>query len=120
MTKIYDEIRYDIEFLRSHTLQPKWYKVLKVFLVLSAVAIYFHYFGLRATIIFLAGFTTLSLIMHFTYRSKTKKYRQSWHDFFFFEESGILKYKRIGFQYYLLVLAIFLISITISQIVCRK
>lgn len=31
MSNLLDEIKLDLHFLKSHTLQPKWFKVLKVF-----------------------------------------------------------------------------------------
>ena len=30
MTNLLDEIKVDLAFVRSHTLQPKWYKALKI------------------------------------------------------------------------------------------
>ena len=38
MPKLIEAIISDLKFIRSHTLQPKWYKILKVFLLLVLLA----------------------------------------------------------------------------------
>ena len=35
MTKLIREINHDLSFIKSHTLQPRWYKVLKVLILLA-------------------------------------------------------------------------------------
>jgi hypothetical protein len=34
MARLFNEIKDDVSFIKSHTLQPKWYKVLKIFILL--------------------------------------------------------------------------------------
>jgi Ca2+-dependent lipid-binding protein len=96
MNKIIDEIKYDLSFIQSHTLQPKWFKTLKVFVLLGFLGGYYFLFGFAKTIIFSVSFIFLSTVVHFVYRAKTNKYKQSWLDFIVYEEDGELKYKRIG------------------------
>ena len=35
MKKLLKEIKDDLNFIKSHTLQPKWYKIFKVFMILG-------------------------------------------------------------------------------------
>jgi hypothetical protein len=56
MKKFLKEIIYDAEFIKDHQLQPGWYKVLKVFLLLGLAAGYFLFFGARKTLVFFAIF----------------------------------------------------------------
>ena len=116
MEKILDEIKYDLEFLHSHTLQPKWFKVLKVFILLGAFVGYYFFFGLPATILFIVTFITLMLVVHFTYRKKTKKYTTSWLDFVVTEECRDTEPKRIGKYYYPAVAVSTVISVIVSQV----
>lgn len=44
MIRLIDEIKYDLAFLRSHTLQPKWFKVVKVFILLGFLGGYLCFF----------------------------------------------------------------------------
>jgi len=100
MRKFLTELKYDLDFLRSHTLQPKWFKVFKVFLVFGILWGYGFLFGERKTIIFSISFFGLMLIVHFLYRNRTNRYTQSWLDFIVYEEDGEKRYKRIGVFYY--------------------
>ncbi len=47
-------IKSDIDFVKGHTLQPAWYKVFKIFLILIVIAAYWFFFGFIKTILFLA------------------------------------------------------------------
>ena len=114
MEKILDEIKYDLEFLRSHTLQPKWFKVLKVFILLGAFIGYYFLSGLPATILFIVTFITLMLVVHFTYRKKTTRYTTSWLDFVVEDGKG-MKPKRIGKYYYPAIAVNAVISVIVSQ-----
>ena len=89
MEKILNQIKYDLEFMRSHTLQPKWFKILKVFILLGVFIRCFFLFGLPETILFIATFVTLMLVVHFSYRKKTNGYTTSWLDFVVIDRSGI-------------------------------
>ena len=116
MEKMLNEIKYDLEFLQSHTLQPKWFKGLKVFILLGAFIGYYFLFGLPATLLFIVTFFTLMLVVHFTYRKKTKKYTTSWLDFVVTEEGKETKPQRIGKYYYPVVAVNAVISVIVSQV----
>ena len=116
MKKILSEIKFDAEFIRRHTLQPQWYKILKVFVILGFLAVYDLLFGAAKTLLFCGVFFGLSLAVHFLYRIKTEKYTRSWLDFKVQEENGQLNYQRIGIYYYLLVSFNFLIAVLLSQV----
>ena len=96
MKKFLSELKYDLNFIRSHTLQPQWFKIFKVFLVLGILWGYDLLFGGKKTIIFALIFFGLMLGVHFLYRFKTKRYSESWLDFIVYEEDGERKFKRIG------------------------
>jgi hypothetical protein len=115
MPKLFDEIVYDLNFIKSHTLQPKWYKVFKIFLILGALVAYDAWFGVRKTVIFFAVFMLLSLLVHMIYRIKTNKYTRSWLDFVVVEENNTIKAKSIGIYYYLAIVLNATLSIIISQ-----
>lgn len=102
--------------MKGHTLQPKWYKVLKVFILIGFLFGYNYFFGGLKTIVFFALFAAISAAIHFMYRIKTHKWKQSWLDFVVFKEGEKIKYKRIGIYYYCMVLGNFIISIFLSQI----
>jgi hypothetical protein len=116
MSKLMKEIKYDAEFVRDHELQPGWYKVFKVFLILGLIAGYFLLFGGIKTLVFFGCFFGLSLVVHMIYRIKTKKYSQTWLDFIVEEDDGVAKPKRIGAYYYSAVVINLLISFLISQL----
>jgi hypothetical protein len=116
MTKLLDEIKYDLNFLKSHTLQPKWFKITKVFILIGFSAGYYFLFGLTATVLFLVTFISLMLVVHFTYRRKTNKFTTNWLDFIVIEEGGEQKKKRIGKYYYPAIIVNAIISFIVSQI----
>ena len=118
MTKLIDEIKYDLSYLKSHSLQPKWYKILKVFILLGFLEVSYFLFGFTKTILFIAIFILLNTLVHLTYRVKTNKWTQSWLDYIVVEENGKLITKRIGIYYYLAVFINVLLSLIISQITC--
>jgi len=115
MRKFIQEILYDARFIKDHELQPAWYKVLKVFLLLGLMVGFTIIFGWRKTAIFFLCFFSLSLIVHLVYRHKTRKFTQTWLDFIIEDVGGISKPKRIGIYYYLAVI----INGIISFLVCR-
>ena len=45
MSRLLEEIKTDLTFIRGHTLQPGWFKVLKVFILLAAIAGLYHWWG---------------------------------------------------------------------------
>jgi len=117
MRKLSDEIKDDLAFLKSHTLQPKWFKVVKVFILFGLVGGYYWLFGLAKAAIFLGVFLFLMLLVHFTYRMKTKKYTQSWLDFTALQDSTTTSPKRIGKYYYPVILINAIISLAVSQVI---
>ncbi|MBT3316115.1 MAG: hypothetical protein HN390_16035 [Anaerolineae bacterium] len=116
MPKWIDEIKYDLNFLKSHTLQPQWFKIVKVFILLFLLAGYYFPFGLLNTILFFVTFIFLMSIIHFTYRSKTKKYTKNWLDFVVNKNDENLEPKRIGKYYYPVIIVNAVISFIISQL----
>jgi hypothetical protein len=111
-----NEIKVDFNFVKSHSLQPKWYKVGKVFILLGFLAGYHLLFGFKSTLVFFAGFILLSTLVHLIYRAKTKGWRQSWLDFVVIEEDNQLKPKSIGKYYYSAIVINAILSVVISQV----
>ena len=111
-----NEILYDAKFIKGHTLQPQWYRILKVFLLLGLIGGYYLIFGGIRTLVFFGCFFGLSLVVHMVYRIKTNKFTQSWLDFRVSDNSGQLEYQRIGVYYYLVVATNGVISLLISQL----
>jgi len=107
---IIKEIKKDINFLKKHTLQPAWWKIIKIFILLGSLTIIFFIFGILKTIIWFSIVLILGLIIHFIYRIKTHTYTKSWVDFKVKEREGKISYDRIGFLYYTLVVIMFLIA----------
>lgn len=107
---IVNEIKKDFDFIKNHTLQPSWFKIAKVFLLLGILLVLFFILGFVKTIIWFSLFLVLGFIVHFMYRIKTDRYTRSWMDFKVKEVEGKRVYERIGFLYYSLVIIIFLLS----------
>jgi hypothetical protein len=116
MSKLLQGIKSDLRFVRSHTLQPEWFKVLKVFLLLGFILAYASVFGLRRTAIFLAVFLLLSLAVHLVYRTMTRAWTRSWLDFVVVRQDGAPIPRRIGAFYYAAILLNATVSILLSQI----
>jgi hypothetical protein len=116
MTKLLEEIQYDLSYLKSHTLQPQWFKVAKVLVLLGFLVGYTYLFGWIKTVIFFTVFFVLSTVVHLVYRVKTDTWKQSWLDFVVVEENGETKTRRIGKFYYLAVILNVIISLGISQV----
>lgn len=117
MTKVVDEIRHDLSFVRSHTLQPQWYKLLKISILVGFLVGYGILFGLAKTAVFLAVFVALCLAVHMLYRGKTAKFTRSWLDFVVADESSGMAPRRIGPNYYVMIAANAIIAVVISQVV---
>ena len=116
MSKLLDEIKYDLSFIKSHSLQPGWYKFLKVFILLGFLAVYWWLSGLMKTVIFFFIFILLSILLHLLYRFKTNKFTQTWLDFKVVEDAGGKINKSIGIFYYLAIVLNAIISTIISQV----
>ena len=115
MSNLLDEIKYDLNFLKSHTLQPRWYKVLKVFILVGFLVGYYFLFGLAATILFITTFISLMLVVHITYRIKTNRFTQNWLDFIIIDD-GEQKKKRIGKYYYPAIIVNMMIAFIVSLV----
>jgi hypothetical protein len=115
MNKLIEEIKVDLHFIQSHTLQPKWYKIAKVFVLLGLIGGYYLLFGFAKTLVFILSFIFLSAIVHFVYRIQTRRWKQSWLDFVVNEENGEMKYKRIGKFYYSTIIINAILSFIASQ-----
>ena len=113
--KLVDEVKYDVSYIKSHSLQPQWYKVLKVFILLGVLIGYYLLFGLLATGLFFAAFFLLSAVVHFVYRAKTNKMTQSWLDFVVEEKDG-QRTEKIGKFYYAAIVINAILSCLISQL----
>ena len=116
MTRFLKEIKDDLSFIKSHSLQPQWYKVLKIFILVGFLAGYYYLFGFMKTVIFFAVFMFLMLLVHLVYRIKTNKFRKSWLDFIIVESEDGIKAKSIGKFYYSAIVLNTLFAIMISQI----
>jgi len=115
MRNLLKAILYDMKFVRGHTLQPAWFKVLKVFILLGLLAGSLLIFGLRPTLVFFGVFFLLSLILHLLYRVKTRKFTQSWMDFQVLEEAGGKVFRPIGIFYYFAILLNALLAMLASR-----
>jgi hypothetical protein len=115
MAKLLREVKNDVAFVRSHTLQPAWYKYLKIFILLGVLAIYWRLWGMPKTVVFLLSFLMLSLLLHLTYRAGTHKFQKSWLDFKVVEEDGKPRAKSIGIFYYAAILINVIIAALLSQ-----
>jgi hypothetical protein len=116
MSKLLSEIQDDARFVKGHTLQPRWFKVAKIFILLGFLAGYLLLFAWRKTLIFLVCFLLLMLLVHIAYRIKTHKFTRSWLDFVVIDEDGQFKYQRIGKYYYFAILVNVLLSVLVSQV----
>jgi hypothetical protein len=115
-TNLGDEFRYDVHFVSSHTLQPGWYKIAKVFILIGFLVGYALLFGVNKTLIFLGTFFVLAAALHILYRVKTEKFTQTWMDFVVIHESGEMKMKRIGIFYYSCILLFAIAAVVVSQV----
>lgn len=115
MIKLLDEIKYDLSFIKSHSLQPQWYKIFKVFLILGASLVYYFFFGITKTIIFFVSFFILSFLVHMIYRNKTNRFTRTWLDFVVVEEGDQARADSIGKFYYLAIILNAIISLLLSQ-----
>jgi cell division protein FtsW (lipid II flippase) len=115
MSKLLEAIKHDVSFVKSHSLQPQWFKALKVFIILGFLAGYMHWFGARRTTVFFLVFLCLSLVVHLLYRTKTANWTRTWLDFVVVEEHGLATPKRIGRFYYAAIVLNTILSVVISQ-----
>lgn len=117
MSKLLQAIKIDFNFVKSHSLQPDWYKVVKVVSLLGFLVGYYFFFGLLGTIVCFVTFIVLSTIVHMVYRVKTDTWKKSWLDFEVVYENGEPRAESIGKYYYSAVFINALLSIVLSQVV---
>jgi hypothetical protein len=115
MSKLLDEIKIDLNFIKGHTLQPQWFKVLKIFILLGVCVGYLRLFGLAKTVTFFGLFFFLMLVVHMVYRVKTNTWKKGWLDFRVVEENGVPRAKSIGKYYYTAGILGAILSFAISQ-----
>ena len=115
MSNLRNEIKVDLAFVRSHTLQPKWYKALKVVILAGFLAGYGYLFGLARMAAFLVSFLLLSLVVHLIYRAKTQRWQHSWLDFVVAEENGKRVAQSIGKFYYAAVVLNAALAVTSAR-----
>ena len=116
MSWLLNEIKHDLNFIKSHTLQPQWYKLLKIFIILGFMVGYYFLFGILKTVLFFAAFFSLALLVHLTYRIKTSRWTQNWLDFVVLEENGEIRAESIGKFYYLSIGINAMLSLVVSQL----
>ena len=117
MDRVIGGLLYDLRFVRGHRLQPGWYKVAKVVVLVAAVVAYLLVFGSIKTAVFAAVFLLLSLVVHLVYRAGTDRYTRSWLDFRVREENGRMVPVSIGRVYYSVVAANAAIAVAASQLI---
>jgi hypothetical protein len=100
MRKISKEIAYDANFLKGHKLQPAWWKVMKIFVLLGAITGFVLLFGWRRAVLFTIVFFLLMLVVHLVYRFNTRKFTRNWLDFIVVEDKEKNIKPGIGAVYY--------------------
>jgi len=116
MARLLKEIKDDLSFIKSHTLQPQWYKVLKIFILVGFLAGYYYLFGFIKAVIFFTVFMFLMLLVHLVYRFKTDKFQKSWLDFIVVKTDEGVKAKSIGKFYYAAIILNAISSAIVSQL----
>ena len=54
MRRLLEELKIDLKFIGSHSLQPRWYKILRVLLLVGLLVGYWFLFGPKRAVVFLA------------------------------------------------------------------
>jgi Ca2+-dependent lipid-binding protein len=116
MTRLLKEIKDDLSFIQSHSLQPQWYKASKILILVGFLIGYYYFFGFVKTVIFFVAFMFLMLLVHLVYRFKTDKFQRSWLDFVVEKTDEGVKAKRIGKFYYASIILNAIISAIVSQL----
>ena len=114
--KIISGIKYDLGFLKTHTLQPKWFKRLKIFILIGVLVSYSILIGFEEMVVFFITLALLMLVVHMIYRINTDKFTKNWLDFYVVMEDGGYKKRRIGKFYYPMIIINTAISVIVSQL----
>ncbi len=109
-----DEIKTDVEFLKRHDLQPRWWKMIKVFVLAGIVAVMVIIFDWMAALVWFGVVLVCMGGVHFMYRIKTKKYTVAWADFRVDLKD---KKRKFGLLYYPLVAGSFALGIVVMMLV---
>jgi hypothetical protein len=109
-----DEIKTDVEFLKKHDLQPKWWKIIKVFVLAGIVAALVVVFDWMAALLWFGTVLVCMGGVHFMYRIKTKKYTAAWADFRVDPKD---KKRKFGLLYYPLVAGSFALAFVVMMLV---
>ncbi len=117
MGRFLGALLYDVRFVRGHRLQPGWYKVAKVVMLVAAVGAYLILFGWIKTALFAGVFVLLMLAVHLVYRAGTARFTRTWLDFRVEERDGRIVPVSIGKVCYSAVAASALIGVAVSQLV---
>jgi hypothetical protein len=117
MGNIFKEIKYDVTFVKYHNLQPKWFKIGKIFILLFGLVGLYLLFGITKTILFFLFFVILMLLVHLIYRNNTLKFTKSWLDYIIVEEDAKKVTKRIGLYYYIFIIINAIIAFVLSQLI---
>jgi hypothetical protein len=111
------DLKKDIQFIKGHTLQPAWFKIFKICLLVGIVAVSLILVGIVKTVVWVLVFLAFGLVIHFVYRAKTKVFTKSWLDFRVVEKDGKREYKRIGAYYYSFVIAAFVVAVVVAILI---
>jgi ABC-type transport system involved in cytochrome bd biosynthesis fused ATPase/permease subunit len=117
MKNLLSEIAYDVNFLKGHKLQPAWFKVLKVFILLGVIAGFILLFGWQRALVFTVVFLLLMLAVHLIYRINTRKFTRNWLDFIVVEDTDTNRRQGIGMVYYSWIVLNAALAFLISRIV---
>jgi hypothetical protein len=117
MGRVLGALLFDVRFVRGHGLQPGWYKVAKVLILVAAVGAYLILFGPTKTALFAGVFVLLMLVVHLVYRAGTARFTRTWLDFRVEERDGRIVPVSIGAVYYSAVAASALAGVAVSQLV---
>jgi hypothetical protein len=115
MQQLIEAVKLDVNFIRGHQVQPKWFKALKIFILLGVVGGYWALFGGAKTFLFFTVFLLLMLAVHLAYRIGTHTWQRSWLDLVVAENDGVLTAVRIGNFYYVSILIHAAIAFILSQ-----
>lgn len=102
-----DGIKTDLDFLKRHDLQPGWWKLGKVVVLVGIIVALVLTRGWRAALIWVATMLLCMGTVHFIYRAKTRKYTVAWADF---RVDPNDKRRRFGTLYYPLVASAFVLA----------
>jgi hypothetical protein len=105
-----DEIKTDIDFLRRHDLQPKWWKFGKILVLAVIIVAMVLLFEWKSVLIWFGTMLACMGAVHFMYRAKTKKYTVAWADF---RVDAGDKRSKFGVLYYPLVAVSFTLAFAV-------